>query len=279
VLAGTLLIQLAPAIAYAAPDAVRAKSPPAYTAQPGRYRADANFRLTYTGSGNNETVYHSEPPNPGGRHDTNNARDSSTQRWALNFLRPLTIPRCGAPRAGVADPCLRIRTQAAATGVNQVAASVAHTHVDGLFPAQNRSIRCRMSVSTPAGARLRAAVRLRYSARARAITVTALIPVTGALTIMPGACSGQGDSIDGLADNYFTPGFSFSVRYGPERWFKSADVVIPEAVFHRAARIRIPLGVTSGGRPPRHCAVTHPEYERCTTGGAWSGVLTFTAQR
>jgi hypothetical protein len=94
---------------------------------------------------------------------------------------------------------------------------------------------------------------------------------------MPGACPDQGEPIDRILDNYFTPGFSFDARFGPEPWFRSRTVLIPARVFHHSTEVMVPLGDTDAGRPPRDCAVEHPEYERCTTGGAWNGVLAFRA--
>jgi hypothetical protein len=153
---------------------------------------------------------------------------------------------------------------------------VSHVHIDGLYPADNRSEKCRMSVSTSPGQTLNASVDVRYEARARALAITALDPVANALEILPGECPGQGDSIDGLNDNYFTPGFSFASGYGPDRWFTSATVSIPLARLHRSQRISISFGDTTTGAPPRNCAVQHPSYEQCATGGSWSGTLVLT---
>jgi hypothetical protein len=79
-----------------------------------------------------------------------------------------------------------------------------------------------------------------------------------------------------MLDFYAMPGFSFDGAYDTDRWFTSAETVIPAEVFHRSAKIKIPLADTKAGRPPRKCAVTNPSYERCRTGGSWRGVLTFT---
>jgi hypothetical protein len=266
-----------PTVVLPAGAAASGSKNPMYTIKRGSHRNIARFRVAYTGAGGYATTYHSEPPNPGGQHDTNDARDSSTQKWALTFVHNAIVPACGRLRPRAADPCLKIRGLLGATGLNQAAGHVNHRHTDGVFPAQNRSISCDLSAATPAGRRLGAAVRLRYLRRPRAIGITALIPVADALSMLPGACPAQGDSLDGLFDNYFVPGFSFAAGYGPSRWFQSAEVIIPASAFHKAARIRIPLRLTHRGAPPRGCAVIHPAYERCTTGGAWSGVLVLTA--
>jgi hypothetical protein len=76
-----------------------------------------------------------------------------------------------------------------------------------------------------------------------------------------------------LLDNYFEPGFSFEPGWGPEPWFRARTAVVPARVLHRSAELMVPLRDTPAGTPPRHCAVQHPEYERCRTGGAWNGVL------
>jgi hypothetical protein len=264
-----------PASTAAGASAASHQSSPAYTAHPGTYRDIARFNVTYSGSGSYRSTYHSEPPNPGGKHDTNDAHDSSNQRWALTFA-PLTVPGCGRPARSAADPCRLVRGIRGSKGTTVATGRVAHTHRDGLFPAQNRSERCRVR-ATPPGTRLAAAIRLRYSPSAQTIAITALIPVGEALSSLPGACPGQGDSIDGLFDNYFSPGFSFDARYTPARWFKSQTVAIPMGILHRSASITIPLHQTPAGTPPRNCAVKSPS--RCTATGAWTGVLTLRSRR
>jgi hypothetical protein len=67
--------------------AARTPSALRYTVVPGRYTPQPRFVVTYDGSGSWSTVYHSEPPNPGGAHDTNDARDSSAEHWSLRFTR------------------------------------------------------------------------------------------------------------------------------------------------------------------------------------------------
>jgi hypothetical protein len=155
---------------------------------------------------------------------------------------------------------------------------VDHRHADGLFPGQNSTVKCSVRAAPSAGVPLNSAIHLHYSKQARTIEVTALTPVAQALGSLPGACPGQGDSLDGLFDNYFTPGFSFSTHYGPERWFRSKTIEIPASVFHHSARIVIPLADTRASTPPHDCAVPSPAFQLCTTGGAWHGVLTFNRQ-
>jgi len=249
-----------------------------YTTTPAGYRTIARFVVTYVGSGHWRTVYHSEPPNPGGHHDTNDAHDSSRQHWSLRFARVLTVPSCGRSPRGQADPCLHVDDLTGAEGETTATGTIAHTHVDGLYIADNTSASCRVATATPAGTRLAATVTLRYVPVRRTISVTALIPVEDALNLLPGTCPEQGDSLDGLLDNYFTPGFSFGAGFGPLRWFTSEQVEIPAEAFHRSARIRVPLAQTPRGTPPRDCVVHSPSFERCTTGGSWAGVLSFSAR-
>jgi hypothetical protein len=247
-----------------------------YTVTPGPARDVAHFRVSYSGSGSWQTTYHSEPPNPGGAHDTNDAKDSSAQRWGVTFLQTLVIPRCGSASRGP-DPCGAVRPLHGARGTERAVGRVVHRHLDGLFPAQNASISCRVRAATAPRAPLGSSIRLRYSPAARTIAVTALTAVGDALNVLPAQCPGQGDSIDGLFDNYFTPGFSFALAYSSDRWFKSQTVVIPASLFHRAARIKLRLRETPAGTPPRRCAVREPSFERCTATGSWNGVLMFTA--
>src|SRR4051794_17671493 len=61
--------------------AAPAAAKPAYTATPGPNRADAQFVVTYQGKGSYATKFHATPPNQGGKPDTNNAHDTSTQAW------------------------------------------------------------------------------------------------------------------------------------------------------------------------------------------------------
>jgi hypothetical protein len=236
-------------------------------ATPASARA-TRFIVSYIGTGTYHTTYHSNPPNPGGNPDTNDANDSSTQSWSLTFINRLVLPGCRRGR------CPRIAGLHGATGATAATGHIAHTHIDGLYPAQNGSVSCTVQASTPPAARLDAAVSLRYLPARRSVLVEALIPVGNVLTLLPPQCPGQGDSLDGLADNYFTPGFSFAPGFGPGRWFRSRTVSIPLTVLRRAARISIRLGPARAGTPPSDCAVPHPDYQRCSTGGSWSGTLT-----
>jgi hypothetical protein len=232
-----------------------------YTVEPGAYRAAPRFAVSYRGSGTWRTTYHSEPPNPGGMHDTNDARDSSAERWRLRFARPLGI---------------RSAVLAGATGSEHATGNIDHTHVDGLFAADDQSARCAVAATTSRGERLTASVQLRDRRSAAELAITARRPAAEALSLLPASCPGQGDSLDGLADDYFSPGFSFSPNWGPERWFASQTVRVSDRVLHRARAIVIRLHDTRAGTPPTGCDVRRPSFERCTTGGSWSGSLRLT---
>src|SRR5207237_9108209 len=130
--------------------------------------------------------------------------------------------------------------------------------------------------AAPCGEQL-AATAYHYAPKTKTIFVRALNPVSDVLLLLPTTCPGQGDSIDGLNDNYFTPGFSFATGYGPDRWFTSTKVRIPAKAFHHASRITVPLVDTPDGAPPADCALPDPSIARCKTGGSWRGVLTFKA--
>ncbi len=240
--------------------------------QPARYRRIVRFQLSYAGSGSYGTSYRSTPPNQGGNPDHDTAHDSSTQHWSLTFATPLRLQPCTA--SGQTEPCQSIGSITGARGTTAVTARISHVHVDGLFADQNASERCRLTASTPSGTLLAATVELRYDPARRVIMVTALDPVSAALALLPAQCPNQGDPLDGLASNYFGPGFSFDPAYGPDRWFTSRTVAIPLRVLHRAAEIQIRLSPTAAGTPPRTCDVPDPAYEHCTTSGSWHGVLT-----
>lgn len=227
-----------------------------YSIRAAPYRANPRFAVTYHGSGTWHTTYHSEPPNPGGMHDTNDAHDTSTQHWRLSFAQPAPL------RRGVL---------AAATVTERATGSIDHTHIDGLFAADNASEHCSVSYATPA--RTAANVTLSLSVRNGVLTVAVADPMATALTLLPQTCPGDADPIDGLFSNYFMPGFSFAQGWGPDRWFASTIVRVPLRAARRARRITVREHATPSGTPPVSCAVAHPSYERCTTGGAWSGVL------
>ena len=245
-----------------------------FTIRPGPYRSRPRFTVTYSGSGVWQTTYHGQPPsdpaNPTGPHDTNDAHDSSTQQWSLTFRHALTVPECGSA------PCQGLKLATKVGGSEAATGTIAHTHIDGLYPADNQSVSCTVQSPHPPGASLRTDVRLRYIASGKSIAITSFIPVVEALIMLPQACPQQGDSIDGLLDNYFMPGFSFAAGYGPTRWFGSQTVVVPIASFHHSARITLRLHDVRRDGPPRDCAVRHASYERCTTGGSWAGLLELT---
>ena len=264
---------LAAAVLFASPGgwvggAAHAASP-GYTAEPGPFRKTARFVVRYTGSGTSRTDYHSEPPNEGGKHDTNDVHDSSTQSWALRYRVPLTIPTC---EPGDADPCAEVGPLRGALGRMRATGRVDHKHVDGLYRELDSGIKCRVS-STPNRRPFAAVLGVDYAAGPGAFVLRGFNPVEDALALLPGQCPGQGDSLDLILDNYFTPGFSFADGYGPERWFTSRRVVIPTAALHRSSRITVPLGLTQAGRSPTRCAVRR-RWERCHTRGLWRGTLT-----
>jgi hypothetical protein len=242
---------------------------PAYTAVPGDHSADPRFVVTYEGTGKWRTRFHATPPNPDEDPDTNDARDSSAQAWKLKFRRGLEVPDCAAGGCGA------VTGVRGASGATRATMRIDHKHVDGIYPELDRVVRCRLARSTKPGRRLRAAVDMRYDPAADAFAVTAQSPLFNVLTALPTVCPKQGDSIDRILDTYAIPGFSFADGYGPERWFTSRTIAIPSALFHDSTEIRVRLAETKRGTPPRHCALENPSYERCTTRGSWSGVLTF----
>jgi hypothetical protein len=251
--------------------ATRAKP---YTTTPGPARADATFTARYEGSGSYKTRFHATPPNPGGKPDTNDAWDSSTQAWNIKYRGVVAIPTCAAPSDGGADPCASLAGPTAAGGRTELIGKVHHKHVDGLYRQLDRTVRCRLQKRPSPRQRLDAAILLRYIPETQSIGVTATDPIATAVSLFPSQCPKQGDSIDRILDFYAMPGFSFAGGYGPDRWFRSREVVIPVGVLHRSKRIVIPLGDSPAGTPPRHCALHDPSFERCGTGGSWSGALT-----
>jgi hypothetical protein len=249
-----------------------------FTTTPGPARADARFTVGYEGSGAYKTRFHATPPNPGGKPDTNDAWDSSTQAWKIKYRGVVAIPTCGTPSDGGADPCASVAGPTAASGRTELIGAVNHKHVDGLYRQFDRTVKCRLQKRPSTRRRLDAAIVLRYIPDTQSIGVTATDPIATAVSLFPSQCPKQGDSIDRILDFYAMPGFSFAEGYGPERWFRSREVVIPAAVFHRSAKVKIPLHDTAAGRPPKHCAVHDPSFERCKTGGSWHGVLTLSAK-
>jgi hypothetical protein len=238
--------------------AAAAARPYSYESAP--YSASPRFAVAYAGSGRWRTDFHATPPNPGGDPDTNDAHDASAEWWRLELDGTLAT----------ADPS----DLSGAHGRTQVIGHVDHTHVDGLFSELDRTVRCTVRGSTgPAGA-VEASVAFRHAAGSRAYTLAAGDPLATVLTDMPTVCPDQGDSIDRILDNYFTPGFSFAPGWGPAPWLTSRTVAIPAAVLHRAARVDVVLRPRRAGRPPAGCAVQNPAYETCATGGSWVGMLT-----
>ncbi len=248
-----------------------------YSVVPAPYRPVAGFAVSYSGTGTWKTTYHAVPPNPGGMHDTNDAVDSSTQRWSLEYLARLTVPACGSSTRSPRDRCARLAGPRSARGPTSVVGLVDHTHVDGLYSFDDATDRCQLADAPPPRTPVSVPLRLTYDPRHQSITITPSDPVFQALALIVQSCSGHVDGIDGLAANYFTPGFSFSPAYGPDRWFTPRPITIALATLHRAARITASLGPTAAGTPPANCAVRAPAVERCHTAGTWRGVLTLAA--
>jgi hypothetical protein len=232
------------------------------TFTPGAYVAAPRFHVTYSGRGEWSTTYHSTPANPGANPDTNDAHDSSSERWSLSFIESLSARRAGTYELSEAGGSTRARGR------------ISHSHLDGIYAADNVSTSCEVAARTPLHARLPAAIEVTHLRGARGLRVTALDPLSEVLTLLPQQCPGQGDSLDGLADNYFTPGFSFAAGYGPDRWFRSRSTFIPLAVLRRAVRLSVPLGPGPSAAPPVNCAVPYPAWQRCHTAGTWRGTVT-----
>jgi hypothetical protein len=247
-----------------------------YSTEPGQQVASPRFAVTYRGSGTYRTHFKAHPPNPDGKDDKNEARDSSRQSWKVKFRNQLAIPTCGAQAGGGADPCESLKGISGASGPTALSGRVNHTHVDGLYRQLDRTVKCKLRKSPSARRRLDASISLRYIPETQSIGITATNPIATAVALFPAQCPKQGDSIDRIGDFYAMPGFSFADQYGPERWFRSREVVVPADDLHRSAKITIPLADTPRGTPPRRCAVRDPSFESCTTGGSWSGTLTLT---
>lgn len=236
------------------------------------------FAATYRGSANWATTYRSQPPNPGGGPDHNYADDSSTEQWSLRYAVPVRLSRCRNAFVNGPRPCRRVSAPSHARGTSSASGQISHVHIDGLYRADDASVSCHVAAQTPAGLLLVAGLSLRYQRTRTALAITALDPVGTVLSILPGQCPGQGDPIDGIADNYFTPGFSFASGFGPDRWFRSRTLSVPLRMLRHSRQTTLRFQQTAAGTPPRDCAVPDPSYQQCTTGGSWNGVLTLTRQ-
>jgi hypothetical protein len=256
-----------------------AAAKPAFTTTPGPASPNARFVVSYSGSGSYKTRFHATPPNPGGKADTNDAWDSSSQSWKLRFRRALLVPTCATPSDGGDDPCTSAAGVSGAAGPTELTGRVHHKHVDGLYRQFDRVVKCRLGKRPSARRTLDASLLARYIPASDSFALSASDPIATTVSLFPAQCPKQGDSIDRILDFYAMPGFSFADSWGPDRWFTSREVVIPAAVFHRSATIRIPVRDTTAGTPPKHCAVHDPSFERCTTGGAWRGVITLTSRK
>jgi hypothetical protein len=269
-------------IAFAAALLALAAAAPAaaapYSTVPGSKRTSSSFAVSYAGTGSYATAFHGEPHNPNGDDDKNDAHDSSAQSWGIRFRHSLAIPDCSQLTFDGSSACAEAAGVEGARGRTEMTGRVDHRHVDGVYRELDRTVRCSLRKATSARSKVQAAVALRYLPDRDAFAIQARSPLTTVIDNFPSQCPRQGDSIDRVLDFYAMPGFSFASEYGPERWFTSAEVVVPAAVLHGSRRITIPLRDTAAGRPPRKCAVNDPSFERCRTGGRWRGVLTLEAR-
>jgi hypothetical protein len=220
--------------------------------------AAPTFTVQYAGSGSWATRYHSTPPNPGGAADTNDAHDTSTQAWRLAYEQPLRLT------AGTLN---------AARGTERVGVSIDHVHVDGLYAFDNASLRCRIRARIGPSLSPRPAITV--VRRAGKLVLTVASPLAAALAALPAECAGQGDPIDGLLNDYGTPGFSFDPAWTAQRWLTGRTTVALSRL-RGAHRLRVRVSAARAVTRPAGCRVPAPSYERCTTGGRWSGVLTLT---
>jgi hypothetical protein len=217
-----------------------------------------SFAVSYVGSGSWATRYHSTPPNPGGAADRNDAHDTSAQAWRLRFAQPLRLVS---------------GTLGAASGSERIAVVIDHVHLDGLYAFDDASARCQLRGS--AGPRLGPAPTIVVRRSRDRLVLSIGSPLTAGLLALPAGCAGAVDGIDGLLDDYATPGFSFDSVFTPQRWL-TGRVSLALATLRSARRVRIRVSSSHAGTPPANCRVPEPSYERCTTGGRWSGVLTLT---
>lgn len=259
-------------LALAAAPAAAGAAPLPYEVLPGQPQTSAAFDVRYTGVSHTRTTYRGTPPNPGGAADLNRASDEGRVSWALTFPQGLTVPACSAVAP---DPCAGVAGPTRADGKTAASGRIVHTHVDGLYDQLDAVDRCTVRSKGVPRTGLEARIDVVYDPSAAAFVVTARTPAVLALQLMPPNCISRPDGIDRILGNYFTPGFSYSAEYGVERWFTSASVAVPAATWLSSSRIRLRLGLTNEGRPPKNCA-TRFKYERCRTSGSWSGVLTFT---
>ena len=142
-----------------------AAAPPAgaapYNSVSGSKRTASSFAVAYEGSGSYRTVFHGEPPNPGGADDTNDARDSSAQSWDIRFRRAIAIPDCSRLTLDGASACTEAKGVSGARGRTAMTGTVDHTHVDGLYRELDRRVSCRLRGATSARSKVSAEVGVR----------------------------------------------------------------------------------------------------------------------
>ncbi len=257
----------------AAPAAGFAQAPPAVEVTPGPEVAAPSFSVRYTGSSHQKTTYRATPSNPGGPADLNTARDEGRTKWVLTYPAGIAIPAaCG----GEVDPCSGVAGPTVADGKTSATGRIDHKHVDGLYDQLDAAEKCTVRSKGVPRRNLPAIIDVDYDPAGGAFRVTANNPVYQALVLTPQGCNDKyPDGIDRIQSNYFAPGFSFDVSHGPDTWFRSESVAIPFATWRTSTRIRLRLGPTKAGTPPKNCAKRF-KYERCTSTGKWSGVLTLT---
>src|SRR4051794_32551887 len=173
--------------AMAANGSARATHKP-YSTEAGQEVAPPHFVVTYKGSGASRTHLKAPPPNPDGKDDRNEARDSSRQSWKIKFRKQLAVPTCGEPAGGGSDPCEELEGVAGASGRTTISGRVNHRHVDGLYRELDRTVKCRLQKSPSARRRLDASISLRYIPEKQSIGITATDPIATAVSLFPAQC-------------------------------------------------------------------------------------------
>ena len=107
------------------------------------------------------------------------------QTWAIRFRRALTVPTCGQPADGSADPCASLAGLRGATGATSMIGRVDHKHVDGIYRQFDRTVKCRLRKTTSTKKRLETAIAVRYIPGLQSIAVTAGNPLFTTLSLSP----------------------------------------------------------------------------------------------